>query len=808
MFHFGPILKSFVRKNKAKSPDIQPKSIATHPITPKKNVSSATPSTATHSPIFATPLKINRLNGTDIRLSPRRNENLKVGEMKGENIIILGDKPFGIEPGYLIVLISNELIAMINKLRPKLNLTDHDSLGNFCKNQPTEAEKLFSEVKEKLLNGEHDYNVSLYMTKGDYNDPTLFPSHVSPPRSRLTKAGTIKKKNWSIRWIWLLGYAIHKKFTGNRSKVNRNNLRECLATDLARDYGLHAQEEFIILSTYEDNYPKIIPTCKWEPRLRVFDNCLAGDKGHKKYLVKVKDYLDGKPVFLTDENGYLFSDKITIPSLGRYWVVPTQQNDKDKVGSHGQNVGSVKNELFIFDTGQAYRAPNQLVDHLHDDCSIDPPHNIFIKNLSFFYDTKLSERMAGVLSLYQISDQKTRDEIFTLEEQNKIALVIDEYKKSFPSLPSIELGAEEARFDKYINGLKKLKKEAHNKLDFIAKAEYKKYAEDIKKTKNIAIANRKKMLHVFKERLQLSPEKVDLVDHLEKLCGKTSILSNDGKVILNHLRLLPNEKPSFWQWLRGIQPERNRVRWTIQENEQKIFLSAVASEQRCDQMLTILNEYLKHSDTANNISIQESTTRGKIILSCSGDSDKETQLKLLTALFNEDDIKRYKHQYDPNNHPDVAMPPDKKDTLSVEVLEHPREAKIVVAPNQLSEKKSLQFTVRLVSPASTILQNSIFTATPPSYAKTIFKITETYLNYSSTTPSPEKWLKISSMAVSKSSLKISPSGKPKLLEAAKKQNPMQTALFETPRSKNTSADGNCTRKNSEKKDVRRKLEFN
>jgi hypothetical protein len=809
MFRFSSLLRAFSKKKNIVSPVTPPKPILNSNFsTPQKNSSSDT-SFAINNPVPATPLKINTLDGIDVNLSPRGDENLNIGAIEGE-IIILGDKPSGIEPGYLMVPVSNVLIAMINKIRTnKPPLIDSESLRDFCETNADEAKIVFAEIKRQLMAGEGDGDASLWLVKLVYDNSAIL---VSPSMNRLAEAQTIKEKHWSYRWAWLLGYAAYKKFTGNRSQVNRNALLECIATGLARDYGIKAQEQVVMISAYNDGYPKIMLASKWEPKLKDFDHCLAGDKGHEKYLVQIKDkgkdklkdkkFEDKKPVFLKDSLGYFHSDN-SINNLGQIWPIKVVQNDPDSPGSHGQNQGRVDDELFVFDTGQALRTANQLVHHLHDDCSIDPPYNTFIKNLSMFSDTKLSERMAGVLCVYQISDHQTREDIFNLEEQEKIACVIDEYIHNFPSLAHINPGAEEIRFDKYITYFQALSVNKEKEVEFIVAGEYKKYADELTKAKSDSIAARTEILQRFKERLLLTPEKVDLVDHLEKLCGNTSILSKDGTVILNHLRLLPDAKPSLWQRLRGIQPEKNRIRWSIEEVGEKYFLSAVISEPQQKLIKIKLDRYLKHCESTNNISIQYSITNTgeiNIRLCCTDDLDKNTQLKLLTTLFDEDNIKHFKHILAPKKHPAVATPTTLKKY-------NPQEAK-VEEPQVVAEKsKALSLVASQRNTSATtkispsIAMKPVLTREPEIYINQYFMncLKRSYPDYSPTISQFEKWL-----GIREKSLPKSPSTETSTSTLPTYSTP--SSIYETPAPSKEKSEKRSKSENNNT--VRKVLEFN
>lgn len=497
---------------------------------------------------------------------PPRGKNISypLGTVLGDYIYI-NDKPGGVEPGFLGVELNKNFLERVNAewdIELKNAKECKDFFSNFFSKQISKEaqEKLEKFIKTIEKEGKSiNSKVELMLIKQDYNDSK---SGVSPPKNRLKQTKAVKSFPGFLQGAVAKIYKIKRKTES--SKENTNAILECYANDVARSYGMEVQDQFLIFGTYQNNRPKILTACKWEPAMAMIDEKLL--KGSKKesyanYLVSSSGTV----------NDYYLADK-SITNLGECLALFIGQGDRDAFGSSGQNKGRKEGRLFGFDFGHAYRESNALLKTLKDDFSFEQPDSKYskFKNFSICYDTSLSERMAGMFFFYKMVDEEVRDKCFNPIEKEKIDNAIAKFCTEIPGFRERYNKVEANSFAnidrQYQQKFTQLADEESKKAEavkFTDKAaykfhlqkskEYKEYVASLETVQEIAKETHTKMFNIFKNRMQLSPTELDLLDHLEKFTSKTRLTANSkkDKVVLEHLRILPGE----------------RVAWQMEKNE-------------------------------------------------------------------------------------------------------------------------------------------------------------------------------------------------------------------------------------------------
>lgn len=275
-----------------------------------------------------------------------------------------------------------------------------------------------------------------------------------------------------------------------------------------------------------------------------------------------------------------------IAGLGESLATFICMGDRDGIGEIGQNKllkkldkprGKFTHEFFGIDFGKAYENDKNPIlskkkGGLQDDFSFvnSTVRKERFLNVSILYDNPLREKMKGIYLMAALRNK--------LDPEQKAKIVAEFNDKNNPAYDpdfakKLE-GYPESLGEKYktdLTGVSKktwlqngdlfLIKAAENQYrGLAAEAEKKLQKKDLTKTEvavlkneikeNLAYAARlnqmfktakktdEKMLTVFSKRMNLTPSQIDIIDNLEKLTAKkVQILSPDGKVILNHIRV-------------------------------------------------------------------------------------------------------------------------------------------------------------------------------------------------------------------------------------------------------------------------------
>jgi len=501
---------------------------------------------------------------------PARGDKLTYppGQVLGD-FLYLSDKPGGVEPGFVAITFDDKLLKRINEDSTFLTAAGlHQPFGSVqdCKEwfrqhgtvSPS-ARRLIEQLLTEGKSQEISPLVTLTLIKQDYQDPSFATfSRVAPPVQRLTQTSAIQKKDPRLQPYAAQGYQL-VRLTDPKNE-NLNAILETLATEIAKKSGMNVQEQTLLWGTYNNGRLKLLTGCKWNPKLEKIEGCLAGTpkaSNYKNYLVKpvkidgqiVKEVVnpgtdkEEKKPLLAQVDGYYLVDT-SIQYLGESLALFIAQGDRDVFGSKAQNKGREGDHLFGFDFGHAYREANKVAESLQPDFSFDQ-HDY--KNLSICTDALLSEKMMGMFYLYKMASPRMINECFSAQEQKAIQTAINQFAASNPHFAErfnkTEAGCYEATFDAYRAKFSELamnaSRESHRK-------EFSEYAEEVETAKGRAIDSLKTMFGKLKSNMQLGPQELDMLDGLNKLTSKTSITSEDGKVILAHLRVLPENK-LIWQ---------------------------------------------------------------------------------------------------------------------------------------------------------------------------------------------------------------------------------------------------------------------
>lgn len=563
------------------------------------------------------------------------------------NRFYIGDKPFGMEPGSLVVkideaLIKNmikagiikrteeefeklllgkegvkreqEMIKFLSEEMEKLHQQlDQSSLqlqvpekeyltqtiSTQAKRMSIELKRLFGftqQLQEKGLTGE----VPQTLIKQDYMDTS-----VAPPTDRLRKTTRGKSLSSIGLYIWKRG----KEWFSSRKKENSNALSEAFANGVARAYAMPAQNQFVILGKYENGDLKIMTDCEWQPGLVGMTGQVEGKKYQGNYVDEQSKRPDGK-----------FDSAIhRLDCAGQNLALMLIQGDDDGFGSKLQNKMILGKELFGIDFGHAYRGTtNPLIDNLSVDFTLDDKTLSKYKNFSILLDSPPTDQMLGVLYTYKAMDEVSKRRIFGDAGIVAVDKVIEAYKNYYQNtypqfaekIDKIKPGCVEMLRDDYVKHLqvkmhemlseaKKLKvraaevsnPEKSHLLKEAAKvmqcaSELRDNIERVEKTAAMHQAQSEKLLEKFKQRLKLTPDLLLVVNNLSKLTSNTRATDKDSVVVLNHLQ---------------IEHDKNRVEWNVTSNAGGILtIRANTNKKQSMELTAVLLNFLQ--DHGQNIS--------------------------------------------------------------------------------------------------------------------------------------------------------------------------------------------------------------
>ena len=435
----------------------------------------------------------------------------------------------------------------------------------------------------------------------------------------------------------------------NPVKANSDAIVETISTKMGKAKGFAAQEIDTIEGTYDkkDNKPKIATIVTWTPGCVDLGGRVTGDESNLGSVavsynddgIRIKT--DGKGnIFqgfeaksetgakLTDKNGqpvieyfkidqknnnkktacseqdyhnapYTVSDD-KIYGMGESLASFIGSGDTDGIGSKGQNKAIVpldkdKNygsnythQFYGIDFGKAYNQdPSPIVGSLRDDFSFEKPSDATLKfsNYSMLYDNPLSDKMKGIYLLAALRGELTEPRKSQIaNEYSATDPVFTAKLKAYPN-PTPGINGDLTLIQAEIKNYERLANEAGKNKQ--KKAEYTSYADRLKTVERVAQQTDTQILKTFEERIKLNPSQIDVLDNIEKLTAKkASILSADGKVILNHIEV----------------KRENRVAWQIAPgSDDKFRLYCEADKSEHAEILGKLSKYAENNPTIKDL---------------------------------------------------------------------------------------------------------------------------------------------------------------------------------------------------------------
>ena len=379
------------------------------------------------------------------------------GQMFGEKYVIVGAKPQGVEPGFtakkawtdrdtekmlgmqgehkymdgalgalLASMSDSELIALAEKndrvagAHPSLlrqELQDPNNAGGrkvFLEPmlQTLREDFLTAKADQKPLSFDHAKHIGamsahikatvgqqkfekLHYMKLDYSLRTtpFSKTYIRPARKNV---GFVKRvKDFFVRW-----------WKADKPKgLNEAAVKECLANDLTRAFGVNTQKLKLVESRYPTGETKWMldgthvtgqdPTQKYAD----LDRSMSGH-GDQQVLVET-EMKDGKSVRkckLVDVPGRgmttIYRADTGIKDLGEKKILFMLMGDVDAVGSRGQNKGRIGDDFVAIDPGHSLSTSAMKKHNIRNDFSIS--NQASYRNFSIFDQTPYSERMKGV----------------------------------------------------------------------------------------------------------------------------------------------------------------------------------------------------------------------------------------------------------------------------------------------------------------------------------------------------------------------------------------------------------------------------
>ncbi|MCW8400560.1 hypothetical protein OQJ26_17415 [Legionella sp. PATHC038] len=487
-------------------------------------------------------------------------EFTRLGSMFGDKQFCYAEKPSGVEPGFRAIDIDELFFLELDKL-----LT-HDRLPSI--QQVRDVQKL-QDLKE-LLSKEKDLHQKQIIFSIFIN------SHIKGPHAKEVMTpciqwlcGEVKtavaKNNHLSAWMYKLDYAEGQK---DRIKANKEALREFVGTRFAGIFSAQNQRQEIVWINKGKGEVHAVLACGWKNGLQELTHFLYGgsEPDYNGVLVEDKDAA-------VKHSKYIFG-------LAKNLIFGIGVGDRDGIGKEAQNKGFADEAFYGFDYGKPYEGEG-VAASLSDDFSFEDKfakapalfrssstigfaRHFMYRNYSIFYDTALSERMEGVhLFRKMITGENPSEEVMKSypglrEELNRIQEKTPSPEELLNVLGRLREQSQEgshlqalidaqiielcsgklSTFDLYFSQIKidlidmGIKNEMHD-------AELADYLEFIDGMAATARNSNQHILTTFQQRVLLTAQEVDLLDHLEKYFSPASVMSHDGEVFLNTMRFDP-----------------------------------------------------------------------------------------------------------------------------------------------------------------------------------------------------------------------------------------------------------------------------
>ena len=464
---------------------------------------------------------------------------------------------------------------------------------------------------------------------------------------------------------------------GTISTVNSDAIVETIATKIANIRGFESQDIEKINGDYgKGGPPKIGTIVTWSAGCKDGTGRLAGGEKNKTNVMvccdennnhirvdknnkmvraipdptnkgKLVYVREGKRVPQSVYDKAMSVSEHRVSGLGESLASFICMGDRDGIGEVGQNKvfkkidppkGKHTLQFFGIDFGKAYEKANPIVDpkvgNLQDDFSFKNPSNRKERflNASVLYDNPLREKMKGIYLMAALRNKLS-------DEQKK--MIVAEYRVS----GDVEFADKLAGYPKSLevkykdqltsnrtwleNGDLFLIKKEENEYRMMAKKEglpdaekkhYLAYADRLGDIYKTAKETDDKVLNIFSKRLALTPSQIDVIDNLEKLTAKkVHILSPDGKVILNHIRV----------------ESKHRTPWQLEPSADGNTFVLTCDSRNSD----ILSKLKTMPEIAGEITIQNTKTNNNQVTIT---LDKEQFEKIATVLKEENVAKARK----------------------------------------------------------------------------------------------------------------------------------------------------------------------
>lgn len=288
------------------------------------------------------------------------------------------------------------------------------------------GKRILNALKEHLMEVEEKFKRNHYV-KLDYHEkiaPVRWISAIrtavgARPYERYTTAPHVNiSAPKPLKGLYM---AIHRfARSGSPAEHNRDAVKEALANELTRSFGVTTQKLKLIESRYESGEPKLLldGTHMYSPndpdaKYQDLDESVAGQANNKvivKTQINAVEGPDGKMREIREkiknERGH-YDVEPGMQQFGRNKIFFMLLADRDAVGSKGQNKGRIGNEFAAIDPGKSLDVSRMKKRDIHSDFSIEGKE---YKNFSIFDQTPYSERMQGVKWL--ADNKNNRSQLF------------------------------------------------------------------------------------------------------------------------------------------------------------------------------------------------------------------------------------------------------------------------------------------------------------------------------------------------------------------------------------------------------------
>ncbi len=494
--------------------------------------------------------------------SLRKNKgHTRLGSMFGKNQFCYAEKPGGVEPGFRAIDLNGLFFDELENI-----LLDEKLLADI--KLPVDQRKKLTELREAL--GGKD------LPKKQIIFATFINTHVKGPHSKGAIPpgiqwlcneikGAVAENNQLSAWMYKLDYAEGQT---NRIKANKEAIREFVGTRLASIFSAKNQKQEIAWVSNGKNGVHALLACGWKNGLQEFREFLHGGAE--------PDY---NGILVDDTNAPVKHSK-HVPGLGKNLIFGIAIGDRDGIGKEAQNKGLADESFYGFDYGKTYEGEGVCVslreDFTFEDSYAKAPsifrgssligfaRHYMYRNYSIFYDTPLSERMAGLhLFRKMITGENPSEEVMKSypglrQELFRIQELTPSPQELLHQLSDIRStcqqgGQLQALVDTYITQISTGKLApfdfyfAKIKIDLIQDAmeigtpyeEMEQYTTFIDEMAATAAKSNHAILNVFEQRVLLTRQEIELIDKLEKIYSPTSVMSHDGTVFLNTMRFDP-----------------------------------------------------------------------------------------------------------------------------------------------------------------------------------------------------------------------------------------------------------------------------